>query len=138
MEDSDRFLTALYLNPNGSITFGESDGPMASAVSGRWEQGNSEDFVMTIKRSFLAGTEKRHDTDMGQFSFDVERLFVGTMEYVGSSLAVEGSIVMVDEVLGDEEVGFFSMIDITQETENILMANTDEVVKEEDYSLSYL
>ena len=114
MEDADRFLTALCLEPDGSIVFGQSDGPTTSAISGWWEQSDTGDFCMTIKRTFTAGHAKRHATDVGEFSFDVERQYVGTMEYVGANLAIEGSIVMVDELLGDEEVGFFSMID-TQE-----------------------
>lgn len=77
---------------------------------------------MTIKRTFVAGNNKRQDTDMGEFSFDVERVFAGTMEYVGSILAVKGSIVMPGEIFGDVEVGYFSMIDTTQEEESLFMA----------------
>jgi hypothetical protein len=39
----------------------------------------------------------------------------GTISHVGEYISVEGKIHNMDEVLGDEEVGFFEMIDTTEE-----------------------
>jgi hypothetical protein len=52
-------------------------------------------------------------TDMGEFEFDVVRTFTGEMTMVGASAAVQGGIHSSDEILGDQEVGFFNMIDTT-------------------------
>jgi hypothetical protein len=51
---------------------------------------------------------------MDEFSYSVERPFVGEMALVGGKLAVEGSIHSVDDMVGDREVGYFSMLDTTK------------------------
>ena len=51
---------------------------------------------------------------MGEFSFSVERVYAGDMTVVGGKTAVSGVIHQIDD-LGDREVGYFNMIDTTNE-----------------------
>ena len=67
---------------------------------------------MTITRTFSVGQKS---TDMGEFSYDVERYFAGEIVQVGAAIAVTGAIHSADPTLGDVEVGFFNMIDTTDE-----------------------
>jgi len=120
MEDADKCVTALYLNRDGTVSFGATDGPLLSKVSGAWEQDSSTgDVAMSIKRTYPAGNEKRRDTDVGEFHFSTERILVGEVCHVGASLGVKGQIHMQDEIFGDEQVGYFSMIDTTNEWERV-------------------
>ena len=115
MEDVDKCVTALDLNPDGTVSFGETDGPRVSGATGTWEQ-SSGDFAMWIQRTYEAGHEKRLITDVGEFHYSTERILTGELCRVGASLAFKGIIHIQHEVfLGDEEVGYFSMIDTTEE-----------------------
>ena len=51
---------------------------------------------------------------MGEFDFEVERVFMGEFAKVGGNVAVTGSVHQIDE-LGDHEVGYFNMLDTTKE-----------------------
>ena len=113
MEDKDTATTELFLRDDNWIDFGDSDGPVAAQVDGYWSVApGTDDFEMTVKRVFVTGSD---NTDMGEFTFEVIRKYVGQMTLVGESVAITGVMLNVDEVLGDEEVGFFNMIDGTNE-----------------------
>lgn len=54
---------------------------------------------------------------MGNFGYDVVRSYVGEFQPVGNKLGVNGKILMNDpsSTVDGEEVGFFEMIDTTEE-----------------------
>jgi hypothetical protein len=56
---------------------------------------------------------------VGEFDFEVGRVYSGELSYVGASIAVSGSIHIIDEKLGNEEVGFFNLIDTTSSRRNM-------------------
>jgi hypothetical protein len=116
LEDADKAVTELYLNGDNSVTVGETDGPFFASAEGSWSQ-TEEQFKLTLTRTYKAGSEPKTFTDIGEFTFSVERVLTGTLYRVGAKLAVQGSIHSIDEY-GDNEVGFFEMIDVTQEREN--------------------
>lgn len=122
MEDKEVCTTEVFLSQNGSVTLTETNGPPPVASYGHWkvvgetttdgdDGDNMTSFVMTVTRTYSSG---RDHTSIGEFTFDVERTFIGDLSYVGSLVSVEGSMHMQDEFRGgDVEVGFFSMIDTT-------------------------
>ena len=114
-EDKDTCTTELFLKEDKTVTVGESDGPLPLRASGSWDQRGDGSFTMTITRTFEAGKEKTMPTDIGEFTFTVERLFSGDISAVGGRLAMSGSMHDIDELLGDRRVGFFNMIDTTKE-----------------------
>jgi hypothetical protein len=113
MEDKDTCTTEVFLTADGGVSVGETDGPLFVGAKGSWSQ-QGETFRMSLTRTYDAGAEKTNPTDVGEFTFDTERIFTGTLTIIGEKVAVEGSVHMVDEH-GDNEVGFFSMIDTTKE-----------------------
>ena len=114
MEDADTATTEVLLNVDHTVTVGETDGPLHKTAEGTWKE-NDQNFEMVLTRRFQAGREGMVFTDMGEFEFDVVRTFTGEMTMVGASAAVQGGIHSSDEILGDQEVGFFNMIDTTNE-----------------------
>eukprot|EP00522_Entomoneis_paludosa_P009418 CAMPEP_0172441968 /NCGR_PEP_ID=MMETSP1065-20121228/2464_1 /TAXON_ID=265537 /ORGANISM="Amphiprora paludosa, Strain CCMP125" /LENGTH=349 /DNA_ID=CAMNT_0013191607 /DNA_START=45 /DNA_END=1094 /DNA_ORIENTATION=- len=115
-EDKECITTELFLLPNRVIDFGETDGPMPIATSGTWDvQPGTDNYSMLITRKFASGKE---GTDMGEFEFETVREFKGEMTMVGESVAITGVMISKDDLLGDEEVGFFNMIDGTKERES--------------------
>lgn len=114
MEDADTATTEVFLNADQTVDIGETDGPLFIGAEGTWKQ-NDNEFEMVLTRRFQAGREGRVFTDMGEFEFDVVRTFTGEMTMVGAAAAVQGGIHSSDEILGDQEVGFFNMIDTTNE-----------------------
>lgn len=111
-EDKDTCTTELFLKKDGTVLVFDSDGPLPISATGTWGQSTDKKFfIMNIKRKFSTGSDGR---DMGEFCFEVERSYEGTMTTVGEkTLAMEGVMHLVDEIRGDLKVGFFSMIDTT-------------------------
>lgn len=109
-EDKESSSTEIFLSNDGTVTLGDTDGPLALQATGTWSQDN-EKFEMTIKRTFQSGQD---GSDVGEFKFDVVRGYVGFLESVGGSIAISGSMHLKDEYRGDMEVGYFSMIDTTE------------------------
>ena len=117
MEDQEDCTTELFLTADGVVEFGETDGPVWTSAVGSWSVApGTDDFVMPIVRTYKTG---QSNTDMGEFSFDIGRIYRGEMTNVGDSVGITGAMEeMPDEVFGsnDEEpkkVGFFNMIDGT-------------------------
>lgn len=111
-EDRETSTTELFLKEDNSVLVGQSDGPLPLDTFGSWSTEDGS-FQMTITRIFQAGKKETTFTDMGEFTFKVERLFTGEISTVGSHIAMTGSIRDRDELFGDRQVGFFSMIDTT-------------------------
>jgi hypothetical protein len=114
-EDKETSTTELFLKEDNSVTVGQSDGPLPLDASGSWSTKEDGSFRMTITRIFQAGKKETTFTDMGEFTFKVERLFTGEISTVGACIAMTGSMHDQDELFGDRAVGFFNMIDTTDE-----------------------
>ena len=127
LEDQEACTTELFLNRDRTVTVGETNGPVFVSATGTWEQqqptsspsdefSDGTSFKMVLKRTYRAGKEKTAPTAMGEFQFEVERTFLGELTRVGGNhLAVTGTMHHFDEIFGDSEVGFFNLIDTTQE-----------------------
>lgn len=114
LEDADNCTTELFLKEDGTVDIGETDGPLFAKAVGNWEI-KENDFAMTITKTFSTGNERN---DMGEFTFDVERVFEGVMTVVGGTeVAINGKIFAEDIITDkmDKEVGFFNMIDGTEQ-----------------------
>lgn len=116
LEDADNCTTELFLKEDGTVDIMGTDGPLFSKAVGNWEMQENQ-FAMTITKSFVTGANNKSDpTGMGEFSFDVERVFEGEMTVVGGTeVAINGKIFAEDIVTSEmeKEVGFFNMIDGT-------------------------
>lgn len=109
MEDKENSTTELFLNVDRTVEFGDTDGPQWSEISGNWEiVPGTNDFTMKIHKKFKTGNE---GSALGEFEFSVDRIFSGEMTEVGESVAITG-IMRSDD---DREVGYFNMIDATNE-----------------------
>eukprot|EP00565_Helicotheca_tamesis_P005258 CAMPEP_0185729342 /NCGR_PEP_ID=MMETSP1171-20130828/5211_1 /TAXON_ID=374046 /ORGANISM="Helicotheca tamensis, Strain CCMP826" /LENGTH=186 /DNA_ID=CAMNT_0028398155 /DNA_START=108 /DNA_END=668 /DNA_ORIENTATION=+ len=119
MEDAETSTTKVYLNQDRTITFGDTDGPIADSASGTWEVNpGTNDFTMKIRRRYSTGTpaSKESKTDIGEFKFDVLREYSGEMTMVGECVGITGVMTDGDDSWGEKkEVGFFNMIDGTDE-----------------------
>ncbi|VEU42721.1 unnamed protein product [Pseudo-nitzschia multistriata] len=118
LEDADNCTTELFLKEDGTMDIMETDGPIFKKAVGHWEIKENQ-FAMTITKTFVTGTDNKSDpTGMGEFSFDVERVFEGEMTVVGGTeVAINGKILAEDVVTSkmEKEVGFFNMIDGTDQ-----------------------
>jgi zona occludens toxin (predicted ATPase) len=110
LEDRYSCITEVFLMDDKTVDVMKTDGPLPSESWGTWAQ-NDDLFVLNLHRTFKTG---RKGTDMDEFSYSVERAFVGEMTLVGENLAVKGSIHSVDDMVGDRRVGYFSMLDTTK------------------------
>uniref|UniRef100_A0A7S2ETZ8 Phospholipid scramblase n=1 Tax=Trieres chinensis TaxID=1514140 RepID=A0A7S2ETZ8_TRICV len=109
LEDRDNSITELYLEPNGVVMVGETDGPIVKEVSGTWSTSpDGTKFIMNIRRTF-----ESIGREIGEFSFTVERRYEGEFVFVGALVAVSGDMHNVDDMLGDMKVGWFNMLDTT-------------------------
>lgn len=107
MEDKESCTTELFLLEDGGVEFGETDGPLWTSAVGGWKIfPGTDNFQMDIVRKFSTGTSGR---DMGEFDYEIVRSFVGEMTEVGESVGIAGVMNSAD----NQEVGFFSMIDVS-------------------------
>ena len=113
MEDKDSCITEIFFNPNKTISVGNTDGPIPLSCDGDWELSEDGGLKMTLKRTYSGG---QPHTDMGEFTFDVERTYVAQPEKIGNLLGFSGSI--HENYHGDAKVGFFELIDTTEAKEN--------------------
>ena len=112
LEDAENCTTELFLKENGVVELGDTDGPLYTIAKGSWEMINNQ-FAMSITKTYQTGNENK---DVGVFTFEVERQFMGEMTVVGGTeVAVNGKIYAEDIITDkmDKEVGFFNMIDGT-------------------------
>lgn len=121
LEDAEKCTTDIILNSDMTVTVGSTDGPFFSSSYGTWSEStdeSSEDragFEMKLSRTYTAGGDSKDATDIGEFTYEVERTFSGSLTIVGGTLAaMEGVILDIDELFGTREVGFFNMIDTTE------------------------
>jgi hypothetical protein len=114
LEDKETCTTEIFLRSDKSLQVGKTDGPLYVNAAGSWSQEADGTFRMTLKRWYNAGRTPASKTDIGEFQFEVERLFVGEVTTVGGIAAVSGSMHHVDGDI-DKEVGFFNLIDTSAE-----------------------
>ena len=89
LEDRETCTTEVFLSSDGRVLLTETDGPPPISATGNWEKGTSNDFKMTIVRSFGGGSSS---SGMGEFSFTVKRIFTGELSLVGDSVHISGSM----------------------------------------------
>mmetsp|Transcript_40942 Transcript_40942/g.96094 ORF Transcript_40942/g.96094 Transcript_40942/m.96094 type:complete len:178 (-) Transcript_40942:3672-4205(-) len=115
MEDSEDSTTEIYLADDGSISVGQTDGPLTKSAVGEWTL-NDNVFKLTLERTYETGKPAGGPSDIGEFTFAVERTFTGDVSFVGECVAVTGKIQGMDEAAAVEcEVGYFNLIDTTDE-----------------------
>ena len=121
LEDAEKCTTDILLNSDMTVTVGSTDGPFFSSSYGTWSESTDESsegragFEMKLSRTYTAGGDSKDATDIGEFTYEVERTFSGSLTIVGGTLAaMEGVILDIDELFGTREVGFFNMIDTTE------------------------
>jgi hypothetical protein len=117
LEDKESCTTELFFKPDSTVTVGRTDGPRFTEAFGTWEQQADGVVTVVLKRMYGAGRTRIAETDLGEFQFEVERTFLGELYTVGASKAVSGTIMMY----GDQEVGFFNLIETTSEREALFM-----------------
>jgi hypothetical protein len=112
-------MTELWLNEDGTLRMGKTNGPQVSKFWGIWTllEGVSEKpFWMEILRAYKAGESHTGKNQVGEFSYEVKREFRGDISMVGESIGIAGSIHGKDEAAKvDCEVGYFSLIDASSE-----------------------
>lgn len=126
LEDKEDCQTELWLNDDGTVTLGMTNGPRVKDYSGSWsllETASEAErpFRMRLTRSYEAGSSSSGENMMGDFTYDIKREYWGSIEMVGSSIAVagkthanldnSGNAYIDEQSLFENEVGFFSMID---------------------------
>jgi hypothetical protein len=115
MEDRDRSTTEVYLNPDSTVSFLKTDGPLHKSASGSWKFLPNGMFEITLERVFDAGQPTKEPTKLGAFQFATKRVLRGTMAHVGAKISMEGTI--IDVSVGEERsLGFFEMIDSRTES----------------------
>eukprot|EP00571_Detonula_confervacea_P017769 CAMPEP_0172311552 /NCGR_PEP_ID=MMETSP1058-20130122/15116_1 /TAXON_ID=83371 /ORGANISM="Detonula confervacea, Strain CCMP 353" /LENGTH=186 /DNA_ID=CAMNT_0013024773 /DNA_START=115 /DNA_END=675 /DNA_ORIENTATION=- len=123
LEDKEECETEMWLNEDGSVTLGVTNGPPVKDYKGDWhllETASEADrpFRMRLTRSYDGGSPG----NLGDISYEVKREFWGNIEMVGDSISVSGKThgspnpdsgnAYIDELsLLESELGFFSMID---------------------------
>jgi len=117
MEDQDTCTTELFLKDDHTIEFGQTDGPVYLDATGTWNvPPGTDDYTMVIKRTYGSGSDGR---DMGEFTYKVTRTYIGEMTNVGASVGITGvAHTLGPSVEGNQEVGFFNMIDGTDERDS--------------------
>jgi hypothetical protein len=136
MEDSETMTTEIYLRADRTIVLGVTDGPRHMRGGGSWNErlattaddaSSPRTFDMTLVRTYLGGKVKNYDrsdwgyrvvdgTDIGEFAYSVRRHYAGEVSLVGRTvLSISGIVSDVDDVFGRRDVGYFNMIDTTQE-----------------------
>lgn len=129
LEDAETWSTDVLLNADMTVTLGRTDGPLYTSAHGTWEDhaqslvdeqsGDKRMFKMKLTRTFKSGVERRDKlSHIGEFEYTVERTYAGECYLVaGSVFAMSGEILDVDDIFGERKLGFFNMIDTTEERE---------------------
>ncbi|KAL9190001.1 hypothetical protein ACHAXT_009676 [Thalassiosira profunda] len=123
LEDKEESETELWLNADGTVTLGRTNGPPVKDFKGDWhvlETAGEGDkpFRMRLTRSYESPSSGT--SNLGDVSYDIHREFWGNVEMVGDSISVSGRVhgpipsgnEYVDEqsVL-ESELGYFTLID---------------------------
>lgn len=98
MEDDMECRTQLFLNADGTVAAGATDGPLPDAMCGFWQAG-SEGFQMTLQRTFATILGLNRDgSDRKGSQYTVTRVYLGSVNPESNGqLLVEGRIIFYDE-----------------------------------------
>lgn len=116
-EDKDSELTELWLNDDGTVTLGKTDGPPVKSYEGKWsilDTATEADrpFRLRLDRTYESATPSTGKTDAGEVDYHVKREFWGNVGKIGDVVEVEGIMHGLDEAAEvDCEVGFFALLD---------------------------
>lgn len=114
-EDQDSEMTEIWLQADGTLKFGETDGPPAEKSWGVWtlrDSGGEKPFRMEVIRTYKTADDRTGANQVGEFSYEVKREFWGDVKQIGDIVTVEGTMHGEDEAKNvDCEVGYFSLID---------------------------
>mmetsp|Transcript_90859 Transcript_90859/g.166770 ORF Transcript_90859/g.166770 Transcript_90859/m.166770 type:complete len:334 (-) Transcript_90859:131-1132(-) len=109
MEDSSMHRTQIWLNPDGTVTLGQSEGPPHVDSCGLWQCG-SDDFQMTLQRRFSNDLSLEPDDPDASF-FTVTRTYTGLVNSEGTGVdIVSGSMHFYHyENDATADIGYFSL-----------------------------
>jgi len=101
LEDDEEMRTQLFLNADGTISHGETDGPPPAGFRGLWQCG-AEQFQLTLSRAFSDPSHMLDSTQRGQMmddiTYTVVRTYVGLVTHRDSGVGVvNGRIDLVKE-----------------------------------------
>ena len=105
-EDSEETRSQIFLNADGTVAIGATDGPPAVDICGLWQCG-SEGFQMTLRRTFSTEPSVLPMTTgakplRGPITYSVTRVYVGSVDANSQGVkAVEGKIVPFDDSAPD-------------------------------------
>ena len=119
-EDQDVELTELWLNADGSVTVGQTDGPAVQSATGSWTilettvNPADQPFRLVLERTYAAGAAHTRAKQVGEFTYTVAREYWGSFvrtfdTAAGSVQEIEGIIRDRENV--DRELGYFALID---------------------------
>ncbi len=112
LEDSSETRTQVFLNEDGTVTTGATDGPLPMAVCGLWQCG-TESFQMVIQRTFTAPrstyTVTRVYTGSVNAQSDGVEVVVGRMGFYPTDAEPAGLFGDDDGLGGATAIGYFSM-----------------------------
>ncbi|KAL7544758.1 hypothetical protein ACHAWF_008125, partial [Thalassiosira exigua] len=115
LEDREECETEVWLNADGSVTLGPSNGPKVAEYEGDWhllETAGEEDrpFRMRLTRRYESPSSVK--SNAGDTTYSVKREFWGNVEMVGESVAVTGRTHgNPDPAEENPELGYFALID---------------------------
>jgi len=114
-EDQDTEITEIWLQPDGTLKFGQTDGPPTEKAWGIWtlRDGGEKPFRMEVIRTYKTAEDRTGANQVGEFSYEVKREFWGDCKQIGDDIVtVEGTMHGDDEAKSvDCELGYFSLID---------------------------
>jgi len=125
LEDKEECETELWLNEDGSVTLGATNGPPVKDYVGDWhllETAGEADrpFRLRLTREYESNTSGTNN--LGDVKYSIKREFWGNIDHAGESLTITGKThgnfnpdsgnAYIDEAsLLESEVGYFAMID---------------------------
>lgn len=127
LEDAEMSTTDVVLNADQTVTLGGTNGPLYVASHGTWcsvpvREDAPRRFEMNVTRTFATGADGGETTNLGAFEYSVGRTYRGECSLVGGSIfAMNGDMMDVDDIFGERKVGFFNMIDTSEERERNAM-----------------
>ena len=98
LEDDMECRTQLFLNPDGTVGGGATDGPLPDAICGFWQSGG-DSFQMTIQRTFATEVGMHSDgSSIRGGEYTVTRVYLGSVDPSrGGNLLVEGRMIFYDQ-----------------------------------------
>jgi hypothetical protein len=125
LEDKEECTTEIIFRSGGDLRVGMTTGPVFAQATGKWSyDAESNDFQMLLTRTYEAGRSKTTETEIGEFSFAVTRIFRGDVVLVGGSTTAMSGLTYDYETVSvgnvqERQVGFFNIIDTTNDRKGL-------------------